>query len=501
MALADVQSALINAGTISAADVAIVDYDTIAGTVSALVTWEKSNIEPRFAFEAVAGDTTGTLINFEQVSGGGIQGTTLNGTIIAYDANYVLIDVPSAVQGGGDTYYLVSSTPLSGGNPVGGYPITDLGTSGPGPTSFFVCFVEGTHIRTGRGEVPVEGLVEGDQVQVHDRDVQPHSDGGMPAGTLKARPVKWIGRREVNLSALADPFLAQPIRIRRGAFAAGVPSRDLLVSPDHAVYTDGMLIPARLLVNGASIVREPRLGRVRYYHVELDQHDILFSEGLPTESYLDTGNRSFFQNGGAVVDLNPDLMTIRPRLTRDTNSCAPFVYVAATVRPVWQRLARRAEQIGYALPTVELTADPAPRIDVNGRTLRPIAVHDDVWSFALPADANEVRLLSRSARPCDARPWVEDHRLLGVSVSRMQLRHGARVEAVALDSPDLGRGWWDVEQDGVQMWRWTNGDALLRLPDLGGPGRILEVTLGGGLLYPLSAPEFGHGPRAIAEAA
>jgi len=33
-----------------------------------------------------------------------------------------------------------------------------------------------------------------------------------------------------------------PIRVARDAFRRGHPSRDLLLSPDHAVFVDGVLI-------------------------------------------------------------------------------------------------------------------------------------------------------------------------------------------------------------------------------------------------------------------
>ncbi len=59
-----------------------------------------------------------------------------------------------------------------------------------------------------------------------------------------------------------------------------------------------MLIPARLLVNGASIVQETGFDTVTYFHVELAEHAILLAEALEAESYLDTGNRAMFENAG-----------------------------------------------------------------------------------------------------------------------------------------------------------------------------------------------------------
>ena len=85
-------------------------------------------------------------------------------------------------------------------------------------------------------------------------------------------------------------------------FGTGVPRRDLLLSPDHAVWCEGVLIPIRYLLNGRTIVQE-RVGEVIYFHLELAQHDVILAEGLACESYLDTGNRSAFVNGGGSVQI------------------------------------------------------------------------------------------------------------------------------------------------------------------------------------------------------
>src|SRR5262249_9499463 len=148
------------------------------------------------------------------------------------------------------------------------------------------------------------------------------------------------------------------------------PRRDLLVSPPHGVFVDDMLIPARLLVNGASITREEGLSSVRYYHVELDEHAVLLSEGLPSESYLDTGNRSFFENGGGIGDLKAGLSSFPVGYAREANACAPLVVEPSLVRPIWERLARRASDIGYVMPLVQTTMDPSPRLVIDGRERR-----------------------------------------------------------------------------------------------------------------------------------
>jgi hypothetical protein len=102
-----------------------------------------------------------------------------------------------------------------------------------------------------------------------------------------------------------EPAKVWPVRIAAGAFAEGQPLRDLLLSPDHAVFVGGVLIPVKYLINGRSIAQIP-VERITYYHVELPRHDVLLAEGLPVESYLDTGNRSSFANGGTLVQAHAD---------------------------------------------------------------------------------------------------------------------------------------------------------------------------------------------------
>ena len=141
------------------------------------------------------------------------------------------------------------------------------------------CFAAGTRIATPDGEVAVEHLRPGDDVRLASGD---------------AAEVRWVGHRRVRCAQHPRPHDVFPVRIRAGAFAPGQPTRDLRLSPDHAVMVDGALIPVRYLLNGASIAVEP-VGEVTYHHVELERHDVLLAEGLPAESFLDTGNRTAFE--------------------------------------------------------------------------------------------------------------------------------------------------------------------------------------------------------------
>ena len=162
------------------------------------------------------------------------------------------------------------------------------------------CFLMGTRILTNRGEVVVEALRAGDLVVT--------LSGRGPV----LKPLTWIGTSPVDLDRHPAPAKAAPIHIRENAFGAGAPHRDLLVSPDHAIAVASSLVPAYLLVNGATILREPAIGAITYFHVELARHDILLADGLPAESYLDTGNRAVFANAGVARRLHPNFTEFDP---------------------------------------------------------------------------------------------------------------------------------------------------------------------------------------------
>ena len=349
-----------------------------------------------------------------------------------------------------------------------------------------VCYARGTMIRTPDGELPVEKLRPGKQVIT------------LVDGQEVPQTVTWLGHRRIDLAGHPRPETVAPIRIQRDAFADGMPHRDLVVSPDHAIFVDGKLICARQLVNGTTIRQELDWTAVDYYHVELDQHAILLAEGLPAESYIDTGNSGFFANSGAPMVLHPDLTDETDYPTREAGSCAPFVWDEASVQPVWQRLADRAAAIGRPVPQRATTTDAALRLLTkrpSPRTIKPIYSDSNLVIFVLPSRSAEVRLLSRAQSPTEARPWLEDRRRLGVRVKRIVLRGADEVREIPVDHPDLSRGWWAVERDGQMMSRWTDGEAVLPLPAMRGAA-MLEIHLAGSMTYAVdAAPEDAESER------
>lgn len=188
------------------------------------------------------------------------------------------------------------------------------------------CYCGGTLILTVCGEVAVEDLAIGDTVVTWDGE---------------RRPIRWIGQRTFAGRFLAANPRVQPIRFRAGSFGSALPRRDLLVSPEHAMFLDGLLIPARCLVNGTTVIQERCLDRVDNFHVELDSHDVVLAEGAPSESFMDDDSRGMFHNASEFDVLYPDA-------GRPDGFCAPRVEQGAQLEAIRQRLAGVAGEIALA---------------------------------------------------------------------------------------------------------------------------------------------------------
>src|SRR6202012_135968 len=108
------------------------------------------------------------------------------------------------------------------------------------------------------------------------------------AGALK--PIVWIGVGR-DLVTRANK-LARPVIVRRGALADNVPRRDLYLTHGHALYFDGVLVPGENLINDRTILWDEKARVAEYYHIELEDHDVVLAEGAPAETYYDAGNRA-----------------------------------------------------------------------------------------------------------------------------------------------------------------------------------------------------------------
>ena len=194
---------------------------------------------------------------------------------------------------GGGTYAFTNVSYF--GTPLSGFTATHDATTGLEAITFtggVPCYCRGTQIRTDRDEVAVEDLAIGDIVLTM-------------SGT--ARPIKWIGRRSYKGRFVMGRKDILPICIKAGALDDNVPKRDLWISPNHAMYFEnngGVLVEAKDLVNGVSIVQVARVEEVEYVHIELDTHDVIIAEGALSETFIDDDSRGMFHNADEYCALH-----------------------------------------------------------------------------------------------------------------------------------------------------------------------------------------------------
>ena len=184
---------------------------------------------------------------------------------------------------------------------------------------FIACFVRGTLIETADGPRYVETLKQGDMVMTQDRGAQ---------------PLVWAGGRKV--AGVGD---MAPIRFAAGALGN---LRPLMVSPQHRMLVSGwqaelhfgqseVLVPAKALVNGTTI-QPVEMPEVSYHHILFDQHEVVLSEGIFTES---------FHPGRALLthdrDMYDEMVTIFPELAQPDFQ-APFQTARPCVKPYEGRL-------------------------------------------------------------------------------------------------------------------------------------------------------------------
>ena len=178
------------------------------------------------------------------------------------------------------------------------------------PDPGVICFTPGTLIDTPLGKRPVEALRPGDWVQTRD-------DG--------PQELLWVGARRMSGARLyALPHL-RPVRIRAGAFGMDRPEGDLLVSPQHRMLVRGagpralfneteVLVQALDLVDGRAVRVEHGLPEVHYIHLMFARHQVLWANGVESESFhpaltaLDTiepGQRAGLRALCPEVDADP----------------------------------------------------------------------------------------------------------------------------------------------------------------------------------------------------
>ncbi|RMC30324.1 hemolysin [Paracoccus alkanivorans] len=146
--------------------------------------------------------------------------------------------------------------------------------------TFAACFAPGTLIATREGERAVETLAVGDLVYTRDCGLQ---------------RIRWIGSRLFTAEDLRSSPNLRPIRIRKGSLGKDIPSRDLVVSPQHRILLRNrvakrmfggaeVLVAAKHLmeIHGVSLAED--MEEVEYFHIMFGRHQLVYSNGAETES-------------------------------------------------------------------------------------------------------------------------------------------------------------------------------------------------------------------------
>ncbi|MBY8974550.1 Hint domain-containing protein [Rhodobacteraceae bacterium NNCM2] len=240
-----------------------------------------SNIEA----VALVDISTGTVIDFYDI-GGGTQNITAQDGLAAGEVSVNLPVETSPNQAQGSLQFNQPNPDQLVTAPI------SRGSSG------IPCFAAGTLLATPSGQMAVEDLAPGDLVETLDHGAQ---------------RAAWIG--SVTVDAAGD---LAPIVITRGTFGAAC---DLVVSPQHRVLVEGVmaqllfgqpeiLVAAKHLVNGDTVYRRAG-GRVTYYHVLFDRHEIVLSNGVATESY----HPSAANADGLACAARAELFSLFPELS------------------------------------------------------------------------------------------------------------------------------------------------------------------------------------------
>ncbi|MEL7011979.1 MAG: Hint domain-containing protein, partial [Pseudomonadota bacterium] len=146
-----------------------------------------------------------------------------------------------------------------------------------------------------------------------------------------AQRIEWTGSRRMSGARLfAMPHL-RPIRIGAGSLGMEQPDQDLLVSPQHRMLVKGavaqalfntpeVLVSAKDLVNKTTITTDIILHEVTYVHLLLPSHQIVWANGVETES--------FHPASASLASLDDEdrarLLALHPQLETEAHAYGAF---------------------------------------------------------------------------------------------------------------------------------------------------------------------------------
>ncbi|MEL6583431.1 MAG: Hint domain-containing protein [Pseudomonadota bacterium] len=250
---------------------------------------------------AIVNTVTGSVDDFYDIGGGTQNITALDGPAVGATS----VNVPTPV--GPDS----TTTSIQFNSPAPDTVVYE--TLSPGDAGFF-CFASGTIISTPYGQRPIESLQVGDIVLTQDRGPQ---------------AIRWRASCSVPGFGPAAPICFHP-----GVLGADQP---LFVSPQHRMVLKGweaqlkfgeheVFAPASALLGLPGVERVRRLW-ITYHHLLLDNHEVIFANGVEAETFL-PGPVSL----EAVAELDVDrLLSLHPGLRS-----APRSY-GLSARPILRR--------------------------------------------------------------------------------------------------------------------------------------------------------------------
>nr|WP_255553708.1 Hint domain-containing protein [Maritimibacter sp. DP1N21-5] len=210
----------------------------------------------------------------------------MNATVTFYDQTSIALQIGVVQTQTGDTFAIIRDTePELASQGIDRITFTSVATSNytgvvqdAAARLDYVCFTSGTLIDTLSGPRRMDRLRPGDLVTTLDSGPQ---------------PVEWIGKRRIRFAERPHP--AQPLCISRGAFGPGLPTRDLLLSPNHRVLVAtsgafalhdplGALAPVKALAQDRGIRALPGRREITYFSMLLPRHEIVIANGIAVES-------------------------------------------------------------------------------------------------------------------------------------------------------------------------------------------------------------------------
>lgn len=267
-----------------------------------------------------------------------------------------------------------------------------------------VCYLKDSMIMTKTGYVAVQDLKIGMEVFCPVKQT--------------FEKVTWTGNAfaKVDINNPYDDFAGYPVTIKKNAFGKNKPSEDLTVTNEHCMYINEKLIPARMLVNGASIFYNKDITEFTYYHFELENHEIVMVNDVFSESYLNTGNKGVFGNFS-----ENDIVK-----SWEKDSAAPLETSQTFVENIHKNLVN----ISQDNKMEKMFQEPCniPFIEKDGKKIKPVKFVNGNYFFLLPEFFTSFNIVSKALRQSDIYgPFVDDRRVLVTTLKNVSRMDGKNV--------------------------------------------------------------------------